>query len=539
MMINPRGADGHRKILIIKENMTALASRIDTDEHGPLISLENITVRVGKRFLLKGTFWDIQPGENWAVLGPNGSGKSSLVGAIAGEVPVACGRIVRRLSAEISEAIGYVSFGLHQRIIAREERRDEARMFSGNLDSLETVRDTLLSGLVNHSVEANVLDGVLERLEMRHLVTRNIRFLSTGEMRKVMIARAMLRSPQLLILDEPFDGLDQGARARMKNTIAGLIDGGTQLILVTHRFDEITSSISHVLCLKDGTVFLKGEREKVLTQEQIDRLYGRTPNGLLRIPNGDDEKKAPIGQPRKTILEMKNAGVRYGSIQVLKALNWRMKEGENWAVIGANGAGKSTFLRLITGDNLQAYANEIYIFGHRRGTGESIWDIKKRVGIISSEFQLQYRKRITAYDVVLSGFFDSIGLYHSASKNQHQTATEWIERLGIMRLSERRFDRLSDGEKRLVLLARAMVKSPELLILDEPCQGLDPSNRAVILDVINQIGLEFPTQLLYVTHQSSEIIPCITHILKLEKRAAAEPASVSILARTSEGFLAR
>jgi molybdate transport system ATP-binding protein len=137
---------------------------------------------------------------------------------------------------------------------------------------------------------------------------------------------------------------------------------------------------------------------------------------------------------------------------------------------------------------------------------------------------------------VLSGFFDSIGLYHYATQKQHETATDWIERMGIMQLAKRRFDRLSDGEKRLVLLARAMVKSPDLLILDEPCQGLDPSNRSVILDLINQIGEALPTQLLYVTHQSGEIIPCITHILKLEKQTESDPAVATVMVRTNKGF---
>ena len=515
---------------------TAVEDRTAADRRRPLISLENITVRVGKRFLLKGTFWQIRHGQNWAVLGPNGAGKSSLVGAVAGEVPVSRGRIVRDFAEGLSAGIGYVSFGLHQRILAREEGRDDARIFSGDPESFETVCETLLAASPG-PVETARFNRVLEQLEIGHLLSRSIRFLSTGEMRKVMIARALLKSPRLLILDEPFEGLDQTARGLMKNTISALADGGIQLILVTHRFDDIPPDITHVLCLKEGQIFLKGRRETVLTRSQIERLYGPTANGLPRLPNGTLPKPVSAGSLPETIIEMKNAGVRYGDIRVLEGLNWRMQAGENWAVIGANGAGKSTFLRLITGDNLQAYANEIYLFGRRKGTGESLWDIKKRIGIISSEFQLHYRKRITAYDVVLSGFFDSIGLYRTASAQQHETAAEWIERLGIVALAQRRFDRLSDGEKRLVLLARAMVKSPSLLILDEPCQGLDPANRAIILDLINHIGghidghigRDDPTHLLYVTHQDDEILPCITHILKLEKRTETEPASATVL----------
>jgi len=514
--------------------MTASADQSQITESQPLITLENITVRVGKRFLLDGTFWEIQRNQNWAVLGPNGSGKSSLVGAIAGEVPVTHGKIVRNFQGTPASAIGYVSFGLHQRIIAREERRDDSRIFSGDPDSFETVQETLLSGPGDSAAPSGLFNQVLDRLEIRHLLTRSIRILSTGEIRKVIIAKALLRTPRLLILDEPFEGLDPAAKDLMKITIAGMTNGNTQIVLVTHRFDEITPNISHVLCLKDGKVFLKGRREAVMTRARIDRLYGGIQNGVINLAHEPHKKQLMEKNASAILIEMKSASVSYGSIRVLSGLCWQMKQGENWAVIGPNGAGKSTFLRLITGDNLQAYANEIYLFGHRRGTGESVWDIKKRVGIVSSEFQIQYRKRITAHDVVLSGFFDSIGLYRHATAEQHAVAKAWSARLGITGLAKRRFDRLSDGEKRLVLLARAMVKSPTLLILDEPCQGLDPSNRAIILDLINQIGENLPTNLLYVTHHSKEIISSITHILKLDKQTEDKAATVTVQCRADQ-----
>jgi molybdate transport system ATP-binding protein len=173
---------------------------------------------------------------------------------------------------------------------------------------------------------------------------------------------------------------------------------------------------------------------------------------------------------------------------------------------------------LITGDNVQAYANEIYLFGKRRGSGESVWDIKKKIGVVSPELQVQYRKRMQVYDVVLSGFFDSIGLYRKCTAEQQAAARKWIELLGLSHMSERWYDHLSFGEKRMVLLARSMVKSPTLLILDEPCQGLDRSNRGVILDLIDYIGRETNTHVIYVTHHQDEMPPCITHVLKLEKQ---------------------
>jgi molybdate transport system ATP-binding protein len=170
---------------------------------------------------------------------------------------------------------------------------------------------------------------------------------------------------------------------------------------------------------------------------------------------------------------------------------------------------------MITGDHPQAYANEIYLFGKRRGSGESIWDIKQRLGVVSSELQVNYRKPISAFDVVLSGFFDSVGLYHRADSRQVAAAQDWINRLGLSHLKEKRYDLLSFGERRMILLARAVVKNPEILVLDEPCQGLDPANRRRILRLVDVIGRQPHTQVLYVSHYPEEMPACITHHLHL------------------------
>ena len=214
---------------------------------------------------------------------------------------------------------------------------------------------------------------------------------------------------------------------------------------------------------------------------------------------------------------MKNVNVSYGKKVVLKNFNWSVQQGENWKIVGPNGAGKSTLLSLISCDNLQAYANEIYLFGLRRGTGESIWDIKQKIGLVSSEFQIHYRESISALKVVLSGFFDSIGFYRLASGKQKETALNWMEFLEIAKVAEDDFTRLSCGQQRLVLIARAMVKSPPLLILDEPCQGLDRTNRNLVLELIDQIGQNSATQILYVTHIAADQPNCLHSELCFEK----------------------
>ena len=215
---------------------------------------------------------------------------------------------------------------------------------------------------------------------------------------------------------------------------------------------------------------------------------------------------------------MTNIHVAYGEQVVLDGLNWRVRRGEHWAVVGPNGSGKSTLMSLITGDNLQVYANEVRLFGKRRGEGESIWEIRRRIGVVSPELQLRYRKPVCVREVVLSGFFDSIGLYRRPDREQEAIADRWLEILGMAEKAGRLFTHLSYGEKRLALIARAMVKSPELLILDEPCQGLDRANREMVLALMERIGEQTTTGLIYITHHEEEMIPCIDHILKLEKK---------------------
>jgi molybdate transport system ATP-binding protein len=432
-------------------------------------------------------------------------------------VPVVRGTIIRNYPGTAQETIGYVSFELHQRLIAKEEGQDETRFFSGKMDSFAKARQTILS--TSHKKDHGPADfeQIVKLMEIDYLLDRGIRFLSTGEMRKVLIARALMKSPRLLILDQPFGGLDVHSRERLAGTINGRMKEKVQIILVTHRFEEIVPDISHVLCIKDCKVFVQGERGKVLTPEQMSRLYDKKGPATFSLPGINEGREAPRRPDPEMLVRLKNITVKYGDTPVLNSLNWAMERGQNWAILGPNGSGKTTLLSLIIGDNPQAYSNEIYLFGKRKGSGESIWDIKKRIGIVSSELQVSYRKRMQVRDVVLSGFFDSIGLYRGSTKEQHLTAQQWIEILGIPEKAGQNFDQLSYGEKRMVLLARSMVKSPELLILDEPCQGLDKSNRRMILDLIDHIGRQTPTHLLYVTHHEHEIPPCFSHVLRLEK----------------------
>lgn len=481
--------------------------------------LENITLRVRDTFLLSDTNWRIDKGQHWAILGPNGAGKTSLVKALTGDVPVVKGTLYPSPGKTDAVRVEYVSFEQHQRLIAREEQRDEFRAFSGQLNRTTTVREILHDANGSPVVNPADVARAVARLNITHLLERGIRALSTGEMRKVQIARVLATSPQIMILDEPFDGLDESSRRDLARIIDDLMDETRTVVLVTHRLREILPNISHVLAIREGRVVFQGRRTEVLTASQLKKLYQHKFAASLAIPAADESPK-PIGVDGPDILiVMKDVTVKYGPTTALDHLNWTMRAGQNWVVLGPNGCGKTTLLNLITADNLQAYANEIYLFGKRRGSGESIWDIKTRIGMMSPEFQIRYRKPIAAFEVVLSGFFDSVGLFRNASAGQRQTAGHWMTVLGVIDKSDKIFSRLSYGEQRMVLLARAMVKVPQILILDEPYQGLDRTNRQRILDAIDVIGRHSGTQIIYVTHYLDEIPACMTHILQFEKTA--------------------
>ena len=487
-------------------------------ENGPadntVVCLTDATLRIRDKFILPDTNWQIKQGQHWAVLGPNGAGKTTLVRALTGDVPVVRGAInfSRTLKA------GYVSFEQHQQLIAREERRDASRYFSGNLEDISTVYEILLEidGISGRS--AIDVERIAARLQIEHLLERDIRVVSTGEMRKIQIARALIQAPDLLILDEPFDGLDRAARGSLAPIIDGLMDDTRTVILVTHRQREILPHISHVLAISDGRVLFQGRREEVLAPSQLEQLYPPSVARSFSLPT--DPKIAARYKPNGTdiLISMKDVRVQYGDTTVLDGIDWTVKSGENWVILGPNGCGKTSLLNLVTADNPQAYANEIYLFGRRRGSGESVWEIKRRTGFVSSEFQVRYRKPLTAFEVVLSGFFDSVGLYRDFTNTQKDIAEHWLEVLGIADKSDRLFNQLSYGEQRMMLLARSLVKMPPILILDEPCQGLDRTNRRKILDAIDVIGGHSDTSILYVTHYPDEIPVCMTRLLRFEER---------------------
>ncbi len=515
----------------------------------PLITLDRITVRLQDRPYLQNTSWQINTSEHWAILGPNGSGKTTFAKSLLGQIPIVRGNIVFHFSKEdkksrsaIANAIGYVSPELHRDIIEQENLKDEFREFSGKIHEITTAKDFILNRIDTNGKTAhyqNALCQVASQMAIAALLERDIKSLSIGEMNAILIAKAMIKGPNLLILDEPFDGLDVQSRASLADTINDLMHENIQVILITHRFEEITPNITHVLFLKYGKIFMGGRKEEVFTPENINRVYEihkrpirGYPQKLEHAPSTIEAKRSQTTRNEKmdaarVLIEMRDVTVKYKQTRILNKFNWIVNEDENWTILGPKGSGKSTVLTLILGDNLQAYANEVYLFGKKRGSGESIWDIKKQIGCISPDLQIRQHKNISAFDVVCSGFFDSNGLYRRCSSEELSIAAEWIRFLDVSELADQKFGRLSHGQRQLILIARAMVKTPKILILDEPFQGLDIKNRSKIRDVLEYIGSHTPTNLIYVPNQEEEVLNCTTHVLNMDRGRVIATRSVN------------
>jgi len=507
----------------------------------PLAMLDDVTLRVGRKHLFAHTTWEIDTDQHWAIIGPNGSGKSTLANSLFRRVAVVGGRVRYFFPGETGQVSGprsYFNPGEivrispedHQELLPGQGGYHQARWHSIEGEDSPTVSE-LLTGesierfsryqvgptRVNERIYRARRQKAVALLGIDYLLGRRILHVSNGEARKVLIARALMQSPHLLILDDPFCGLDVSSREALKRAIEDLLAAGSpRLVLVAPRLDEIPRGITHVLCVAEGRVVAQGPRNEMLRPAFTREVFAPED----KDPHPPPEFPAAPGEPLPVdsiLIDVSNTSVTYDGVSVLRDVDWTMRQGEHWAVLGPNGAGKTTLLSLILADNPQAYANEITLFGRKRGSGESIWEVKRRIGWVSPELQLYYRRAIACRHVVGSGFFDSVGLYRACSPEQTSAAARWMDALGIPHLADRPLGAVSAGEQRLVLLARALVKNPVLLVLDEPCQGLDPGNRARLIHLLEQLCRQTPVHLLYVTHHFEEMPDTITHVLELDQ----------------------
>ena len=326
--------------------------------------------------------------------------------------------------------------------------------------------------------------------------------LSSGELRKLQLIKTLLSHPRTLIIDNPFIGLDPNTRQQLKDLLRQLAEKeDITIYLVVARESDIPEYAE----VWNEKGVKRSEREMKRT---IDLPTEQT---SLSLPF-----HSPFTPPSLPVVEMHHVTIRYGSRIILNDINWTIRQGEHWALTGRNGSGKSTLLSLICADNPQGYACDISLFGRRRGTGETIWDIKRRIGYVSPEMHRSYQRNLPAIQIVASGLKDTVGLYTRPNEQEKEQCRQAMRIFGIGDMADRPFLTLSSGEQRLVLLARAFVKDPDLLILDEPLHGLDDHNSAMVKSIIESYCSRPEKTLIMVSHYEEELPSCINKRMELK-----------------------
>lgn len=462
--------------------------------------------------------WNIKKGEQWCVIGRNGTGKSLLADLLLGRYGVKSGTIdynfwneeCRKQTGKTypSETIRKVGFESAYLLSDYKNMYYQQRFNALENEFTPTVED-LISSLPD-KLYANEL---CERFHLNSLYPKHLIMLSSGELRRLLIVLALAQHPQLIIFDNPFIGLDAAMRCELDDFFVEMSEFQQMMFLVPS-VSEMPKATTHVLKSDSLHYEVIGSIKDFREKEWMDEKT-KSENHLIELPQALSRQTHSY----QYVLRMKNINISYQGVTLFRNLNWDIKRGEKWALLGQNGSGKSTLLSLLVADNPRAYSLDITIFDRKRGTGESIWDIKKPIGYISSEMHLYFRENQTCLKIVSSGFFDTMGLFGKCSDEQQQIALEWMKLLGIDSLKDRSYLKLSSGEQRLILLARTMVKNPDLLILDEPLHGLDAQNKSRCRAVIEKFCEQGGKTLIYVTHRREEIPSCVTLTYELKKES--------------------
>ncbi|MBS9932663.1 molybdate ABC transporter ATP-binding protein ModF [Vibrio alginolyticus] len=446
--------------------------------------------------------WKINTQQSWGIFSADGDIGSLLGDLICDEISPNSGEIeLNGLS------VAQVSLSEQQRLLERELEKDDTD-FLDRIDQGSTVYSLILE----QSQDTNLTEQLVNDLDLSHLRDNGFRVLSTGETRRVMLARALATQPDLVLLDNPFTGLDIAHRAALARYLHSLSQN-VQLLITFSRESDMPEWINSIALFSAGKLDSTMDKSSWDNHPIIGQIKSQSKQqseemmSLIR----QHQHSTPFNNP---IFELKNGTVEYTDKKIFTDLNWRIDKGQHWQIKGPNGCGKSTLLGLIFGDHPQCYSNDIDIFGKKRGTGETIWEIKQHIGMVSSALHLQYRVNCSALEVILSGFYDSIGLYNQPTRKEMDIANEWLDILHMSQYKKTSFKQLEYGQQRLLLIARAIVKQPTLLILDEPYQGLDFLGRRLVKNTLELIARENLSQLLYVSHYQEDRLDSIKNELE-------------------------
>lgn len=489
------------------------------------IKLMHVSVKKGITTVLDDIHLDINEGENWAILGENGSGKTTLLNVLAGAEHASRGTVEKRKDLKIELLANTFK---HNRLVSKAYQYYQQRytvdgaalaptayeVVQNQVKPLNTVNDASVVLPPKPYFDVAVQEWA-DVLKIKHLLHHSIVTLSNGETRRVLLLTALLKKPDILLLDNPFVGLDVASRQILHTILGNIMASGIQIVLVCAA-SEIPEGITDAIILKDGKTadILRGPQIAEIKRQQI--AENSTNKTILNQNILSKIKEQQTHNDFEYAVRFRNTTVQYGGEKVVNGINWDIKKGERWALMGPNGSGKSTLLSLITADNPQGYRNDFDIFDRKRGSGESIWQIKKRIGFVSPELHLYADARIPVWKIIASGLFDVAELHKSLTAKEAETVADYIKLFDLQGAKDKLLQQLSSGQQRLVFLARALVKNPPLLILDEPCQGLDPEHIAYFRALINELVVSLDKTLIYVTHYETEIPACVNQIFRIK-----------------------
>lgn len=486
-----------------------------------IIKIDNGVSRMPEWQLRSPLTFSLLEGEHIAIIGENGSGKTKLIDMITGRHPVfpdqATYNFPDSTKKLIFDNIKYITFrdsyGSYDRGYYLQQRWNQQE-----IDESTPTAGILLEEAFSYSGQDTADRRKFQRhlydlFSMDSLLDKYIILLSSGEMRKFQLTKMLLSEPRVLIIDNPFIGLDTETRGQLENLLRTLSEERKiQIILVLTKESDIPDFITHVWEMRGEELQPKAERERFTQTHHTNKVLDeQKESAIVSLPQKTDDYNT------KTVAELKDVSIRYGKRTILKNLNWTVLNGDRWALSGRNGAGKSTLLSIICADNPQSYACDITLFDKKRGSGETIWEIKKHIGYVSPEMHRAYNKDIDCIKIVASGLNDSVGLYVKPSENDYDTCRFWMRIFGIEHLQNRTFMKISSGEQRLILLARAFVKDPELLILDEPLHGLDAKNGQMVKEIIDAFCKRKNKTLIMVSHYKEEYPSCINKEITLKR----------------------
>ena len=482
-----------------------------------LLRIDQARCRINRHDLLVVDRFALAAGQHWCVFGPNGAGKSLLAALIMGRRPESGGYVRYREDFDPARDVLLVSFEEQQRLWRRDERLDISDFNADAQDRGTTVAQLIRAALPSAEQNEALLLALAVELKLTSLLDKGIRFLSSGQIRRALIARALYGQhasrPKLLIFDEPLEAVDRESRTGIEAAIAAHLGPDCASLHLCRREGDRFPGATHLLVMNELRVLQQGAMSAAAWRDATQRFRSRG----VAIPPSLPVPPAParkVPDPDARLIELRGVHASYGELAVLRDVHWTMTARDHVLIEGPNGCGKSTLLSLIDGENHKGYGQDVFLFGRRKGSGETVWEVKRRFGVVSNELHNRYVKGWKVLDVVVSGFFDSVGLYEDSGAGEQDHAAAWLETLGVAHLARRHYHQLSFGQQRLVLLARAMVKQPAILVLDEPCVGLDDYHRDFILAMLDAIAARTPTRLIYVSHVPDECPACINQRLR-------------------------